>query len=273
MASAKTRQKILDAAESLFTQYGINGVSLREIAQKADIRISNLQYHFKTREDLYHAVFERRIHAINEDRLSRLNEIERVSGFDDAHLEDIVRALVEPMVMRARDTKSGGENYATLLNQVSNEPAEYARRISREFFDPIARITIKAFEKALPDLDMNSLPWTYIFAVGAMAASISRTDRVKRLSDNACDAMDVARTVSLLVPFIVGGMRAVDAAEKSRRENAADPQAEKASEPDHAAVGNSPSGRKRVRPKSSTRSGGTARRRSGSADPSSEPLD
>ncbi|MCO5162499.1 MAG: TetR family transcriptional regulator [Mesorhizobium sp.] len=216
MASAETRQKILDAAESLFTQHGINGVSLREIATSADIRISHLQYHFKTREDLYYAVFERRIRAINEDRLARLASIERDSGYDDAHLEDVVRALVEPMVMRSGDTKSGGANYATLLNQVTNEPADYARRISREFFDPIARITIQAFAKALPELDMKSLPWIYIFAVGAMTASISRTDRVKLLSDNACDPLDVARTVSLLVPFVTGGMRAVDAAEKAR---------------------------------------------------------
>lgn len=217
MASAETRQRILDAAESLFTRHGVNGVSLREIAASADIRISNLQYHFKTREDLYHAVFERRILAINEDRLARLGSIEHDSGYDNAHLEDVVRALVEPMVMRSGDVKSGGGNYATLLNQVTNEPADYARRISREFFDPIARITIEAFAKALPDLDNKSLPWIYIFAVGAMTASISRTDRVKLLSDNACDPLDVARTVSLLVPFITGGMRAVDDAERARR--------------------------------------------------------
>lgn len=216
MASAETRQRILDAAEELFTEHGINGVSLREIAAKADIRISHLQYHFKTREDLYHEVFKRRILAINEDRLTRLDRIEHGPGFDNAHLEDIVRALVEPMVMRARDTKSGGATYATLLNQVTNEPAEYARRISREFFDPIARITIDAFSKALPGLDVKSLPWTYIFAIGAMTASISRTDRVRLLSDNACDPLDVARTVSLLVPFITGGMRAVEEAENAR---------------------------------------------------------
>jgi AcrR family transcriptional regulator len=237
MASAETRQRILDAAEALFTQHGINGVSLREIAAKADIRISHLQYHFKTREELYHAVFERRILAINEDRLSRLHKIEDESGFDDAHLEGIVRALVEPMVMRAGDTRSGGANYATLLNQVSNEPAEYARRISREFFDPIARVTIKAFLEALPDLDMNSLPWTYIFAVAAMTASISRTDRVKLLSEGACDPLDVDRTVSLLVPFIVGGMRAVDASERARREKAAGRQPHGLSGPAGAAAG------------------------------------
>lgn len=221
MAPAETRRRILDAAESLFTERGINGVSLREIAAKADIRISHLQYYFKTREELYHAVFERRIRAINEDRLSRLEKIERDSGFDNAHLEDIVRALVEPMVMRAGDHETGGANYATLLNQVSNEPAEYARRISREFFDPIARITIAALAKALPDLDMKSLPWIYIFTVGAMTASISRTDRVKRLSDDACDPQDFARAVSLLVPFIAGGLRAVHAAERARRESTA----------------------------------------------------
>lgn len=217
MASAETRQKILDAAETLFTENGINGVSLRQIAADADIRISNLQYHFKTKEELYHAVFERRILAINEDRLSQLDQIKREDAYDDAHLEAIVRALVEPMVIRSCDYENGGSNYAVLLSQVSNEPAEYARRISREFFDPIARVTIEAFSKALPGLDVNSLPWTYIFAAGAMVASISRTDRVRVLSGEKCEALDVDHIVSLLVPFIAGGLRAVAAAEKERK--------------------------------------------------------
>lgn len=265
MASAETRQRILDAAESLFTQGGINGVSLREIAAKADIRISHLQYYFKTREDLYYAVFERRILAINEDRLSRLDKIEQDSGFDNAHLEDIVRALVEPMVMRARDKKAGGENYAALLNQVSNEPAEYARRISQEFFDPIARTTIKAFSTALPDLDLDSLPWTYIFAAGAMTASISRTDRVKRLSDGACDPLDVARIVSLLVPFIAGGMRAVDTAERARREAAVGRRPDGSSAPaGGAGKPLSQRGGKRLRPEPVLPEEGASRRRRGS---------
>lgn len=220
MAPTETRQKILDAAETMFTEHGLNGVSLRQIASRADISISHLQYHFKTKEELYHAVFERRILAINDDRLSRLERIETGSGFDGAHLEDIVRALVEPMVLRSADHETGGDNYATLLNQISHEPAEYARRISREFFDPIARITIRAFSKALPSLDMTSLPWAYIFAAGAMTASISRTDRAKLLSNGACDGDDVERTLSLLIPFITGGIFAVEAAEKARQEKA-----------------------------------------------------
>jgi hypothetical protein len=129
--------------------------------------------------------------------------------------------------LAASNRSVGGEYYIKLLSQVSNESAEYARRISRDFFDPIARITIKALAKRLPDLDEESLTWTYIFAVGAMVASMSRTGRVSRLSGGAADPNDVSRIIALLVPFIVGGLDAVSAAEKATESGPRGPKAQR----------------------------------------------
>jgi len=217
MAASETRDRILGAAERLFAQRGFHGVSLREVAGEAGMRLSHLQYHFTSKDDLYHAVFERRILAINHARLSRLDEVERrpPDGQRDP-VEEIVSAFIEPTVLVSRDQKSGGDFYAQLIAQISNEPAEHARRVSRDFTDPIARVTLKALAAALPELDRASLTWAYIFAVGAMIASISRTGRVKLLSNGVCDPEDVDRIVSLVVPFIAGGLRAVAHAETAR---------------------------------------------------------
>lgn len=218
MAVSGTRERMLGAAERLFAERGFHGVSLREIATAAEMGLSHLQYHFRSKDDLYHAVFERRILAINHARLARLDRVgqDSIGKPPEETLEDIVRAFIEPAVMISRDRESGGDYYAQLIAQISNEPAEHARRVSRDFTDPIARVTIKALAQALPELDQSSLPWAYIFAVGAMIASISRTGRVRLLSDGACDPDNVSRIVSLLVPFISGGFRAVCEAERAR---------------------------------------------------------
>jgi TetR/AcrR family transcriptional regulator, regulator of cefoperazone and chloramphenicol sensitivity len=54
--SEKTRSKILEAAGRLFAAKGFNGVTVRDIAKEADTHLSALNYHFKTKDALYHEV-------------------------------------------------------------------------------------------------------------------------------------------------------------------------------------------------------------------------
>lgn len=210
MATIETRERIIATAARLFAKFGFHGVSLRQIAKEAGVQASLAQYHFKTKESVFRAVFERCILPINHDRLSRLDRcaMDRAAGREVA-LEDIVRAFIEPTVLVAHDKNPSTIHYAELIAQIPNDPQEHARRISREFTDPIARHTLAALREQLPDYDESTLTWCYLFGVGAMIAAISRTGRASLLSGGACDPDDIERIVSILVPFIAGGIRAV----------------------------------------------------------------
>src|SRR3954447_13849184 len=103
MASADTRSRILEFAEKQFATRGFHGTSLREVAQLAEVRQSLVQYHFKSKSDLFRAVFERRVLPINHDRLSRMDAIEaKQANGKRIDLEEVIRALVESTVMTAR---------------------------------------------------------------------------------------------------------------------------------------------------------------------------
>lgn len=209
MASVETRERIITTAARLFAQCGYHGVSLRQIAKEAGVQASLAQYHFKNKESVFRSVFERCILPINHDRLGRLDQFATMQAEgQNVTIEDIVRAFVEPTVLVARNRTSSGAYYAELISQITNDPQEHARRISREFTDPIARQTMAAMKAHLPDTDQATLTWCYMFGVGAMIAAVSRTGRVRQLSGGECDPDDAARIVSILVPFIAGGMRA-----------------------------------------------------------------
>lgn len=55
----ETRERILEAAETLFTAHGYYGVSLSAIADDAGIRAPSLVYHFATKGKLFAAVVRR----------------------------------------------------------------------------------------------------------------------------------------------------------------------------------------------------------------------
>lgn len=53
------REKILDAALTLFSRYGFRGTRTDQVAEAAGMSKPNLLYYFRTKQDLYAAVLER----------------------------------------------------------------------------------------------------------------------------------------------------------------------------------------------------------------------
>jgi AcrR family transcriptional regulator len=51
-----TRAAILSAARSVFAQRGLDGTSVREVAETAHVNNAMIYYHFKDKEDLYRSV-------------------------------------------------------------------------------------------------------------------------------------------------------------------------------------------------------------------------
>lgn len=57
MKNNLTKQKVIDAASSLFFQSGFDGTSVRDIAEKASVNVSLISYYFKSKQGLLeHAV-------------------------------------------------------------------------------------------------------------------------------------------------------------------------------------------------------------------------
>lgn len=53
------RQEILDAAEAIFTERGITGVTIEDIAKKAEFAVGSIYNFFSGKDDLIHQVFVR----------------------------------------------------------------------------------------------------------------------------------------------------------------------------------------------------------------------
>lgn len=54
----KTKKKIIISAVALFNEYGLMNVRNADIAEHAGMSLSNFNYHFKSKHDLVHAVFD-----------------------------------------------------------------------------------------------------------------------------------------------------------------------------------------------------------------------
>jgi AcrR family transcriptional regulator len=93
--AASTRDKLLDAAASLFAERGIDNVSIAEIVRTAGQRnASAVQYHFGNRDEVLRAVLARHVPAIAERRHELL---ERARSRRAKDVRSAAEAIVRPI--------------------------------------------------------------------------------------------------------------------------------------------------------------------------------
>ena len=205
MAVAR-KAAILDAAEELFALQGLNGASMRNIAGRADVDVSLITYHFKTKDKLFASVIERRTSVFNREQMFHLEECERKAAPDVPSVEDVVDAFSYVFLKRAIAGDKQWRNFFHLFTRLSNDPGRGAEIMAR-YFDPIARRTIDALRAALPGCDEHDLQWSFQFLSGALSMCLVNTGSVKRLSDKSIDSNDFKKIHQALVPFAVAGIK------------------------------------------------------------------
>ncbi|MCE9594662.1 MAG: TetR family transcriptional regulator [Planctomycetes bacterium] len=206
--STDTRARLLDAAERAFSDKGFDGAALREITTEAKANLAAVHYHFGSKEELFLAVVARRIEPLNRERLALLDAAEAKAGARAPALEDVIEALVAPMLRLARDEARGGAAFVRLFGRLQNEPEAIWRRI---LGGPLAEVRARfsaALARALPELDRGELAWRMHFAIGALCNVIVDRQRLELLSDGQQSSEDVEGAIAHLVPFLAAAFRA-----------------------------------------------------------------
>jgi AcrR family transcriptional regulator len=199
-----TKEKILNAAERLFSERGIDGVSMREIASGAGVQLALISYYFRTKEGLYRAVFHRRIDPISAERTSKLRAL-MVRKNPPPTVEEVLEALARPWV-ELRD-KRGGLLYTRLIAREVGDPREASRGIVRDLLDPIAREFIGALEKALPSHPKSEIHWTYHFFIGGLLLVLLKQERIDRLSGRVVDLAHGEQVIEEIVGLFARALR------------------------------------------------------------------
>ena len=200
---AATRARILGSAERMFAEHGLDGVSVRQIAQEAGVPTGLVGYHFGGKEGLYRACFEARRDLIVDQRLIGLALAETETD-PDRRLEQVVKALIVPMI---RLRNSGDSSYIRLLSREVFDPRSNDRGIIRDLYDPVAERMIAALAEALPQATPEEVHWGYHVMLGTMTFVVGDGGRIARLSGGRCDPDDSEGAIAHLVALLVAALK------------------------------------------------------------------
>ncbi len=200
-----TRTRILDAAENLFVEHGLDATTMRMITADAKANLAAVNYHFGSKEALIEAVFRRRLTWLNEQRIAALDVLEAEAQGAPLKPRQIVESFFG-VAIRLAASSPGGKTFMRLLGRTYTEPTEFVRRfLAEEYAAVIARYN-EAFFKALPDVPKEEFLWRFHFMMGALSYAVSGTDALRMLGP--IDDSDPEALYTRLMSFLIGGLRA-----------------------------------------------------------------
>ncbi len=204
---AETLEQILDAAEYLFSKRGLDGVTLRDVAQIVGVHTTLLHYYFDDKRAVFDAVFARRAGVTSGKRMEALEAYEKAAG-DSPTVEGALHAFLDTDLDLYL---AGGEswmNYAAFGARASITPE--GAELMDVHFDPVVLKLVSILKKALPDYSDEDIFWGYHFVTGALMNTLARTGRIDRLSGGLCHSDDFAAVKQRMARFMAGGFLALE---------------------------------------------------------------
>lgn len=202
---AATRMRILVAAEHLFAENGVDATSLRSIMAAAGVSISQINYHFGTKEALLRAIFQHRAVPHIQERLRVVREAAKAAP------EKRLAALLEAYFLPVRWHIDGAEHvgdFNRLLGRIGGDPGDMARAILAEFFDGFQHEFIVELRHVLPEVAEDDLYWRWHCLLGVLMYSVTNLDRLRQVSGNRVDLRDGDAFFDHVIPALESALRA-----------------------------------------------------------------
>ncbi len=212
VARGAARQLILDTAEQLFAERGVDGVSLRTINAAAGVSPGVLHYHFGSREVLVHELINRHMEKLMEQRARLLQPLTQQ---EQPLVRDIIHSLVHPLAqlalqgsdIAAGQTQAAGPRYVQFIARLYADHSSMLEEASQRY-QATQNLYPMLLQRALPRVDAATLELRLAMANHAMLQVLSDLTSTARSSLNhALRNVDNKRLTAMLIEFMSNGIR------------------------------------------------------------------
>ncbi|MFI6403002.1 TetR/AcrR family transcriptional regulator [Streptomyces sp. NPDC050548] len=193
-AGQRTRDGLQSAALELLAQRGQEGVTLREITDRAGANVAAVSYHFGSLKALCDTAIE---HALEQYLDAQMAAIDSLGP--DAALEEVAAAFAGPMM---RAFAAGGQDLAVMrtVARIGIEPPQGWERLTGKF-EKSRRDVLRVLAPNIPGVDEEEL----IFRTRCAAGLLNWLALAPIGTELA--ALPAERLERQLVPVVAGAFR------------------------------------------------------------------
>lgn len=170
--SSEGKTKIIEAARTIISEQGINGATIRSIAEQAGVSTGAIYHYYNSKEAILYDVMD--------DGLSEIKRISTISIADKKEFKEIIQEIFDGMQERFnKDAESRLQFYLAHEAIVGNE--ELQHKFKEKYEDWISRIEAifaQAYNATPGPLTKAVATWTMAGIDGIVLQILLRTDTV-----------------------------------------------------------------------------------------------
>jgi len=207
LSQSKSKRNLLDAAEQLFADRGFESVSVRDITQLAKANVAAVNYHFGGRDGLITVLVTRYVTPVCEERMVRLDNLERKWAGKAVPVEEIIDAYVRPLISTVRKSELSERLFYKLIGRIFSMQAKGIPLELEEQFRALSDRFTRAFAKVLPTVGAEDLAWRIHFLIGAMIHMLMQHEMLLRITHGTSGTPSMEAILGRFIRFTAAGLR------------------------------------------------------------------
>ena len=202
----KTKDKILDVAESLFAEQGFNNTSLRAITSKANVNLASVNYHFGDKKTLVRAVLDRYLEAFMPAVGKELEALSREKSYS---MEAVFSCLKTPLLQLNELRPHGASRFMLLIGRGYTDVQGHLRWFITTRYSDVLTLFTQLVIKANPNLSAQTLFWRLHFTLGTCVFTMASSQALAEIAYNDYgQSVDSSVVINQLIPYLAAGVAA-----------------------------------------------------------------
>ena len=202
--NGRTRDRILDEAETLFARKGYHGVSVREITNTADCNLAAVNYHFGNKQNLYLEVFRSRWLPRATQVSASFRKTLKANGdlTPSTIIQSLARAFLDGPL-----TDTERQRHHQLISGELAQPTEAFELVADQVLQPLFNNLLDDLQAAMPEEIEGEQLALNAFSILAMVLYFNLARPfISRFTGYNVDDNFNARLVNHIVDFSLNGL-------------------------------------------------------------------
>ena len=207
-----TKSAIMDAAEIVMAEHGVDGASIRAIVTKAGANTAAIHYHFNSRDGLIKAMLGRHGGSVSQRRTEMFAEFDRTGRVPTTM--DVVNLLVDPMIKLLEQKGEAGRRFLCFIARLQFDRKNQSNRTGlhiqeeRKYFPELRVRLLDIIRHSCPGISETESEERLTMVIDTMLQSFANAEFMSTEWKTDEQHNELLRYTINLKNFLAGGLAA-----------------------------------------------------------------
>jgi AcrR family transcriptional regulator len=201
----ETRERILEAAQRLFSERGLDATSVRDITSDAGCNVAAVNYHFGSKENLYVEAFRAMLGPLRDQRMAMIDELmERDPAPTlEEYLGSFAEGFLEPLV-----DESLGRRFMLFVSREISDQKLPTGLFLGEFIRPLVTRAVSSLDRVGVPMTPEQSFYCIFSLIGQLLHAVKGQHMSAQLERTGAAPFDLGGFIEHFVRFSAAGIRA-----------------------------------------------------------------